>query len=93
MERVGTVTAPWRHLSIGFYTERLPFVESSSLDVGLQSFVFDDELHFLKERGRERWRLFAEEDVKRLGYGVAQLTLGADRALAAFGVFAVSEAI
>ena len=75
------------------HTERLPFVESCPLDVGLEALVLDDELHLLEEGGREGGGLLAEEDVEGLRDGVAELTLGAHGALAALGVLAVGEAV
>ena len=72
---------------------KLPFIESGTLDVALKSLVLDDELHLLEEGGRHCRRLLPQEDVDGLRHRVAELALLADRAFAALGVLAVSQAV
>ena len=72
---------------------KLPFIESGTLDVALKSLVLDDELHLLEEGGGHGRRLLPQQDVDGLRHGVAELALLADRALAAFRVFAIRQTI
>jgi len=71
----------------------LPFVEPGALDVGLQAFVFNDELHSLEKGGRGGWRLFPQQNVNGVGNRVTQLAFPTDGIFAAFGIFAVRQAV
>ena len=71
----------------------LPFVEPGALDIGLQAFVFNDELHSLEKGGRGGWRLFPQQNVNGVGNRVTQLAFPTDGIFAAFGIFAVRQAV
>ena len=68
----------------------LPLVESRPLDIALESFVLDDELHPLEERCRDGRRLLPQQDVDGLWHCVAELAVLAHGVFAALGVLAVS---
>ncbi len=71
-----------------------PLVESRVLGVSLQRALLDDEAHLLEEGGGGGGRLALQQDVDRLGHGLAQLTglaRGAQRA--ALGVLAVGQTV
>lgn len=71
----------------------LPFVESSSFYVGLQSFVLNDELHPLEKRGRGGWRLFPQQNVNGVGDRVTQLAFPTDGIFTALWILAVRQAV
>ena len=73
----------------GIRFKHSPFVEACFLYVALESLVFYDELHSLKEGSRHGGRLFSQQDVQRLRDSVTELAVLADGVLATLGIFAV----
>ena len=72
---------------------RSPLVEGTVLRVSLERALLDDEPHLLEEGGGGGGRLALQQDVDRLGHGVAQLVALAVAAAAALGVLAVPQPV
>lgn len=74
-------------------SSHIPFVERLEARVVLQASLVNQELHALKEGGRDGWRLFPQQDVDGFGRAHTQLAHATRGILATFGVLAVHESI
>ena len=72
-----------------FLSLLLPFIKCTVLGVSLQRALLYDEPHLLEEGCGGCGRLALQQDVDRLGHGVAQLVALAVAAAAALGVLTV----
>ncbi len=70
-----------------------PLVEALFGHVALHALVLYDELHALEEGGGDGGRVLPQQNVDWLRHSVAELAPLADWALAALGIFTVSQSI
>lgn len=73
--------------------EYAPVIEGLPMCVALHRVLFDQELHALEEGCGGRWRLLAQQDVKRVSRREAQRVVLAFLRRAALGIGAIGEPV